>query len=332
MSDVEVVGGSGVEVFGADAVRLETAAWLLRYSSERTRTEYARRLERFKDYARSIQLHRVEDVERVHLDTWARVLEQSLAPASVRTMLAAVSSWFDALNDAGLVRGNPCAAVRRPKVDNKVGSTPAADAADVAALYDAARELGPDAHVLIGLLVELGVRISQACTVKAENVYELPGGRIGVRMIRKGGYTDDWRVSQGLGRAMMALKAERVEGPLLRSQAGVRMSRDTARNVLIAACTHAGIRVVGPHQIRTWTITTALGLEGIELHDAQDFARHSDPATTRRYDRLRNRKDDRITEGLMQTLEEAKRPEPEVEIVDAMAEARRIVAALTGGL
>jgi site-specific recombinase XerD len=139
MSDVEVVDGFGLEVFGADAVRLETAAWLLRYSSERTRTEYARRLARFKDFARSIQLHRVEDVERVHLDTWARVLEQSLAPASVRTMLAAVSSWFDALNDAGLVRGNPCAAVRRPKVDNKVGSTPAADAADVAALYDAAR-------------------------------------------------------------------------------------------------------------------------------------------------------------------------------------------------
>jgi integrase len=332
MSDVEVVGGSGVEVFGADAVRLETAAWLLRYSSERTRTEYARRLERFKDFARSIQLHRVEDVERVHLDTWARVLEQSLAPASVRTMLAAVSSWFDALNDAGLVRGNPCAAVRRPKVDNKVGSTPAADAADVAALYDAARELGPDAHVLIGLLVELGVRISQACTVKAENVLQLPGGHVGVRMIRKGGAKDDWRVSAGLGSVMLALKSERGPGDLLRSQAGMVMNRDTARNVLAAACRRAGIAEVRPHQIRTWAITTALGMEGVELHDVQDFARHADPAMTRRYDRARHRKDSQIGEGLLVSLAEAKRTEPEVEIVDAMAEARRIVAALTGGL
>jgi hypothetical protein len=72
-------------------------------------------------------------------------------------------------------------------------------------------------------------------------------------------------------------------------------------------------------------------MEGVELHDVQDFARHADPAMTRRYDRARHRKDSQIGEGLLVSLEQAKRPEPSlVEVVDAMAEARRIVAALGG--
>jgi integrase/recombinase XerD len=46
-------------------------------------------------------------------------------------------------------------------------------------------------------------------------------------------------------------------------------------------------RRITPHSLRHSAITVALDA-GIGLRDVQDFARHEDPKTTRRYDRARN--------------------------------------------
>jgi integrase len=53
-------------------------------------------------------------------------------------------------------------------------------------------------------------------------------------------------------------------------------------------CREIGVeRRITPHGLRHSAITIALDA-GIGLRDVQDFARHEDPKTTRRYDRARN--------------------------------------------
>ncbi len=65
----------------------------------------------------------------------------------------------------------------------------------------------------------------------------------------------------------------------------------TAYNVqyLVAALARdAGIaKHVTPHGLRHSAITVGLDA-GVSLRDMQDFARHADPKTTRRYDRSRH--------------------------------------------
>ncbi|MEX2619132.1 MAG: tyrosine-type recombinase/integrase [Egibacteraceae bacterium] len=65
----------------------------------------------------------------------------------------------------------------------------------------------------------------------------------------------------------------------------------TAYNVaylVTALCQAIGVdRRITPHSLRHSAITMALDA-GIGLRDVQDFARHEDPKTTRRYDRARS--------------------------------------------
>lgn len=88
--------------------------------------------------------------------------------------------------------------------------------------------------------------------------------------------------------AIEAAIASRSDGPLLRNAAGRGM---TAYNVqyLVAALSHdAGIaKDLTPHGLRHSAITVGLDA-GVSLRDMQDFARHADPTTTRRYDRSRH--------------------------------------------
>lgn len=55
-----------------------------------------------------------------------------------------------------------------------------------------------------------------------------------------------------------------------------------------ALCQQIGVtRRITPHSLRHSAITLALDA-GVGLRDVQDFARHTDPKTTRGYDRSRN--------------------------------------------
>lgn len=51
---------------------------------------------------------------------------------------------------------------------------------------------------------------------------------------------------------------------------------------------------LSPHSLRHAAITAALDA-GVSLRDVQDFARHADPRTTRRYDRARHSLDRHAT-------------------------------------
>ena len=77
-------------------------------------------------------------------------------------------------------------------------------------------------------------------------------------------------------------------GALPRNQHGRRMTSYNVAYLVKALCRDIGAsRRITPHSLRHSAITLALDA-GVGLRDVQDFARHTDPKTTRGYDRSRN--------------------------------------------
>jgi integrase/recombinase XerD len=80
----------------------------------------------------------------------------------------------------------------------------------------------------------------------------------------------------------------RDRGPLLINRGGCRMTAYDVQYLVAALARDAGIEVhLTPHGLRHSAITIGLDA-GVSPRDMQDFARHIDPRTTRRYDRSRH--------------------------------------------
>ncbi|MBA3307505.1 MAG: tyrosine-type recombinase/integrase [Chloroflexi bacterium] len=90
---------------------------------------------------------------------------------------------------------------------------------------------------------------------------------------------------------MQAIEAAvdgRTQEPLLLNAAGRRMTAYNVQYLVAALARDAGLdKHLTPHGLRHSAITVGLDA-GVSLRDMQDFARHADPKTTRRYDRSRH--------------------------------------------
>jgi len=94
----------------------------------------------------------------------------------------------------------------------------------------------------------------------------------------------------------------RDRGPLLLNQAGRRMTPYNVQSLVGALARDAEILVhLTPHGLRHFAITIGLDA-GVSLRDVQDFVRHADPKTTRRYDRSRHALDRHATYAIANYL------------------------------
>ena len=102
--------------------------------------------------------------------------------------LAALSSWYAYLLDAGAVGQNPTLRVRRPRIDRDHTATVGLSAAEALALRRAAAAdpVLDCAPLLAGFLVELGARVSEVCAVDVTDLGYDSGHRT-VRLRMKGG-------------------------------------------------------------------------------------------------------------------------------------------------
>jgi integrase len=102
--------------------------------------------------------------------------------------------------------------------------------------------------------------------------------------------------------AVSLVRDERRSGALLRNQHRRRMTSYNVAYLVKALCRQIGVpRRITPHSLRHSAITLALDA-GIGLRDVQDFARHTDPKTTRGYDRSRNQLNRHATYAIAQYL------------------------------
>lgn len=264
-------------------------------------------------YCRAAGLNPLDGIRDYHAALWARGLEAAgLSPATVARKLAAVSSWYAWLAEAGEVPTNPLARLARPYVDPDVSKTPGLTKDQAQAMLGYAdRAVTPAARrnaALLYLIALTGARVSEATGADVPHLGIDRGHRV-LWVTRKGGQAYPLVVpAPVIIRLEAYFEARRdmdrlpaVPGtaappvPLIATMSGKRMRDADVWLIMRQLARGTGlppelVSHLGPHAVRHTFATLALDA-GVPLRDLQDAMGHKDPRTTRRYDRARGRLD-----------------------------------------
>lgn len=267
--------------------------------NKNTRAAYMLACRSFFTWADKHQLGELLDIEPIHIASYVEQMTQTYEAPTVKQHLAALRMLFDWLVTGHILHLNPAHAVRGPAHSQRVGKTPVLMPEQARQLIDAIDLKNAVAYrdrALIGLMVFSFARISAALSCRVED-YAPRGKRWWLTLREKGGkrhempvhhtleqYLDEyldyadlrgnpkaWLFKSGRGRS-----GELTENPLDRVNAW-QMVRRRARQAGI-------IEKIGNHSFRATGITAYLNAGG-SLEKAQGMAAHSDPKTTKLYDR-----------------------------------------------
>lgn len=229
-----------------------------------------------------------------HADAYGRLLTEVprrrgrvLAPATVQRKLSAASSFYRYLVAVRVLNDSPFMGVARPAVSPD-SPTVGLDLAEMRRLRTAAAADGPRSEALITLLLNNGLRISEALACDVDHLGWDRGHRI-LRLSRKGAKISRAPLAPSTAHAIDAYVDGREAGPIFITSTGKRMDRHAAFRLIQRLAREAGVLAaddISPHSVRHSFATAALDA-GAELRDVQDAMGHADPRTTRRYDRGR---------------------------------------------
>lgn len=278
------------------------AAWLVSHTG-RTREAYATDLRDFLDWAATVRLDDPLTARRAHLDAYAEHLRtHGASPATVARRLAALSGFYAYAVDEGVLERSPATSLRRPKVGEHAVST-GLSRDELAALVTAAEADGPRSLVAVLLLGLNGLRVSELCGARVEDLTTERGHQV-LRIRRKGGRTARVPLAPRTAAAMQLYIGARGTGPLLVTKTGRAMDRHAVWRLLRRLARRSvpdKASSIHPHDLRHAFVTLALDT-GASLRDVQDAAGHADPRTTRRYDRARHNLDRHPTYALSSLL------------------------------
>lgn len=287
--------------------RLLLATWLLGLRSPRTRKAYLGDVTGWLDWLAERGVD-VLDARRVHVDLWVSVqLSAGAAETSVRRRLSALSRFYEHLAAHDLVDGQPVAGVARPKVADDQAETIGLDRDQARALLEAAdRDRGRQrrrSKALVALLLHNGLRVDELLGADVADLSADRGHRV-LGIVGKGNRKARVPLAPATWAALEDYLTERAEqaglgdwrgldGPLLVTATGRRVQRSQVWELVQRLARVAGVDVwseIAIHSLRHTAITLALDA-GASLRDVQDYARHKDARTTRRYDRSRGNLD-----------------------------------------
>jgi site-specific recombinase XerD len=263
--------------------------WFANIDNAQTRRAYQGDL---KDFMAFVGVTRPEDfreVTRAHVIAWRKSLEaRTLAGATIRRKLAALSSLFEYLCEKNAVPVNPVKGTKRPRVESQEGKTPALGA-------------------LLSVFLYHGLRREELCTLKVCDIES----RRGVQHLRvhgKGGklrYVPLHPATAGLldDYLQAAGHATNGEAPVFqpvrdgrRDEVGQAITPDGVYKLLKVYSERAqfDVRGFGPHSLRATAATNALDHEA-DIAKVQEWLGHANIATTRIYDRRKTRPEDSPT-------------------------------------
>lgn len=283
-----------------------------RHANAGTRSQYKQAFRAFLDWMKGQRLTSLSDLKASDLSAWRDDMGGHLKPLSIQARFAAVRSLFDDLVVEGILPSNPAARVKVMKGDYSVGKTPTLSAAQVRRLVDSIDTctlIGLRDRALIATLMYSTLRISAALALTPNSLTQEAGGTW-FRVIEKRNkhrlvpiheqlfplleaWIDaadlrtepDLSIFRAFGRQS---KTEDRNGapPLLRPTA---LARQDAWQMIQRRAAAIGLSNVSCHTFRATGLTVAM-LNGASLDEAQDLAGHASVATTRLYDRRKDRK------------------------------------------
>jgi integrase/recombinase XerD len=302
-------------------IRALTVLWLEADKTEHTRRAYFADVAAWLDWCHRTGLDPFE-ARRADVDAWKATItvvgkDGSVRRASSSTVarrLAAVSSWYQYLEDNEVADRNPVSAVKRPKVDRQ-SPFPALGEAETAKLLghvaQRAARLGSEAahrdSTLLSLMFHTGLRVSGVTTAQVGDLAYDRGHRI-LWYTKKGQTRDFVPLAPPVLAALdtyLQLRTQRegeLTGPLLvttphphdPARTGGRPL--TQRDVWLAMrryAREAGLASadsITPHTSRR-TVATTLLANGVPIEKVQDLLSHNDIRVTRGYDAARHKLD-----------------------------------------
>lgn len=284
--------------------------WFANIDNPRTRRAYKRDIEDFCGFVGIDAPDQFRAVTRAHVLAWRAQLEgQSLAGASIRRKLAALTSLFDhLLENNAIVGGNPVHGVKRPRIETNEGKTPALGDHQAKSLLEAPDETtlkGIRDRAIIAVLLYHGLRREEAARLAWRDLIE----RRGIKHLRIHGKGGKLRYLP-----LHPVAAERIylyleesghhvndpNAPLFLPLRGKRTGAGiTADGIYALVCAHAkaaGINIegLGVHGLRATAATNALEHEA-DIAKVQVWLGHANISTTRIYDRRGQRPEDSPT-------------------------------------
>lgn len=272
-------------------------AWLDSFRSSNTQEAYRRDFEQFLGWLNeSRDAWNVAYLGRRDLDEYARFLDgyreqrqgpnrtgRPYSPATKARKLAAVSSFYEYALDEGRLVVSPVARVKRPRAPRK-STRDSLSKEQARTLVEVALNAPANRRAVVGLCLGLGLRISEALTVTAENLGSRDGHRV-VNVLGKGDKVRTVPLSPLAYRLLEpALKAATADdGLIVRTDDGQPVNRKQASKWLETLGRRAGLefRLV-PHALRHSAATLA-NKAGADVERVRLMLGHSDLSTTLRY-------------------------------------------------
>lgn len=226
---------------------------------------------------------------------------RDLKPATIAKKLTVLRRLFTFLYEQGVIPINPSAGVKLPKVSNETTREilTLVECNQLLASIETATIRGKRDKAILALLLVNGLRVCEITRANAGDLVQTEGCLM-LRVRGKGGKNIDTRIRDDVREVIQAYLGTR--GTLQEKdslfigtthRAKDRITRRNVQHMVKVRLKRLGIDRphVSTHSLRHSSITHLIN-GGASLIAAQDFARHSNPATTQRYfhnlDRLKN--------------------------------------------
>ena len=266
-----------------------------------TRTAYARAATRFFDWClETAGVGELARIEPIHVAAWIERRATEVSTPTVKQELAALRKLFDWLVLGQVLPSSPAAFVRGPSHSVKIGSTPVLTVDQARILLASIPEdtiSGQRDRALISLMIYSFARIGAALALDVGDLFR-EQHRLNVRLAEKGGKVHHMPCHHTLDAHLVSYTAMAGLGhdpgaPLFQTitrdrhaLSGRRLNRTEAWYMVRRRARAAGIdTAVSCHTFRGTGITAYLEHPDAKLEEAQKMAAHSDPKTTRLYDR-----------------------------------------------
>lgn len=266
-----------------------------------TRAAYARAATRFFAWCDAFAgVGELGQIEPIHVAAWIERRATQVSTPTVKQELAALRKLFDWLVLGQVLPASPAAFVRGPSHSVKIGSTPVLTVDQARILLASIPEdavSGQRDRALIALMIYSFARIGAALALDVGDLFR-EQHRLNVRLTEKGGKVHQMPCHHTLDAHLVSYMATAGLGadpgdPLFQTMtrdrrrlSGRRLNRSEAWYMVRRRARAAGIdTAVSCHTFRGTGITAYLEHPDAKLEEAQKMAAHSDPKTTRLYDR-----------------------------------------------
>jgi site-specific recombinase XerD len=275
-----------------------------------TRRSYQRSARHFLHWgqSRGLALHTIAPA---HVGQFLDELPDAVA--SKKVYLAGIRHLFDMLVMRHAVVLNPAASVRTERYQVIEGKTPEITVDQARRLLASVKidsVVGLRDRAIIAMLIYTAARVGAVARLRLRDFYD-SGDQYCLRFLDKGGKSREIPVRHDLQGFLFAyITAAEIghaptESPLFRSTirrtkilTNRGLTADDIGRMVKRRMRQAGLPArLSPHSFRVTTITDLLS-QGVPLEEVQHLAGHSDPRTTRLYDRRQRRVTRNIVERI----------------------------------